>query len=65
MGLGSVKTEQRMFELRCILESASYTSSANVNVDRNFSKIPPPRGKYLQMFLEMSRLDMFRLEPDD
>lgn len=62
--MGSVKSEQRMFELRCILESASCASSANMTVDRSVSKMPPPREKQLQMFLEMGKLDMFRLALD-
>lgn len=64
MGLGSVQSEQRMFELRCFLESASCASSANMTVDRSLSKIPPPQEKQLQMFLEMGMLDMFRLALD-
>ncbi len=50
MGLGLVKKEQRLFELRCILEHASCASSAKVSVDRSLSKIPPPREKQLWMF---------------
>lgn len=46
------------------LESASCASSANMTVDRSLSKIPPPQEKQLQMFLEMGKLDMFRLALD-
>lgn len=59
-----MKSEQRTFELRCFLESASCASSANMTVDRSLSKIPPPQEKQLQMFLEMGKLDMFRLALD-